>query len=71
MPEPLPAEVVSDWWDYFVDVVGVVYGIATAAAFLVAALAFRRQVGDASRAQAIKVTMRVFREDNGYTILDP
>lgn len=59
MPEPLPVEVVSDWWDYLVDGVGVLSGVATALALGVAALALKRQVDQDKQAQAAKVTMSI------------
>src|SRR5689334_20783177 len=57
MPEPLPVDVVRDWWDYLVGGVGIVSGIATAAAFLIAALTYKRQVDDARRIQASQVKL--------------
>ena len=36
MPQPLPVDVIPDWWDYAVDGVGVASGLATAGALIVA-----------------------------------
>src|SRR4051812_15776060 len=55
MPQPLPVDVVSTWWDYFVDGVAVVSGLATALAFIYAAQTYHRQIEDRRRDQASKV----------------
>ena len=56
---PLPVDVNTTWWDYFVDSVGVVSGLATAGALLVAVITIRRQSDDARRKQAARVVVSV------------
>src|SRR4051794_19338991 len=58
-PPLLPVDVVSTWWDYVVDGSGVLSGLGAAGALLIAALAYSRQVDDALRLQATKVSVNI------------
>src|SRR5689334_4347632 len=57
MSEPLPVEVASDWWDYFVDGAGVVSSVATFGALIYAGLTFNKQLNDARRSQAEQIVV--------------
>jgi hypothetical protein len=55
--KPLPVDVVSTWWDYFVDVADLLAGCGTMGALIVAALTFKRQLHGLRQAQASSVTV--------------
>jgi hypothetical protein len=63
-PPPLPVDVVTSTWDYIVGGVGIVSGLATAGALLIAAQAYRRQTENESRAQAALITLSLERDDD-------
>ena len=57
MAEPLPVDVAQTWWDYFKDGVGVLSGLATAVALVVAVVAYLKQAYDLRSEQARKMVI--------------
>jgi hypothetical protein len=55
---PLPVDVTTSVWDVLGAVGDFVGGVGTALALVIAAMAYRRQVDDARRAQAAKILIR-------------